>query len=105
MVMEMDYIDRLINVRIDKDLTQKEVANVISKSQQGYDHIEKRRAKLTIEDFIKLCDFYNINPLYFLGYENDIYPLKQQNRIDLFDAVDFFSSYFTSKLSPVISAG
>ena len=76
MVMEMDYIDRLINVRIDKDLTQKEVANVISKSQQGYDHIEKRRTKLTIEDFIKLCDFYNINPLYFLGYENDIYPLK-----------------------------
>ncbi|MBQ7961608.1 MAG: helix-turn-helix transcriptional regulator [Clostridia bacterium] len=72
----MDYIDRLISVRIDKDLTQKEVANVISKSQQGYDHIEKRRAKLTIEDFIKLCDFYNINPLYFLGYENNIYPLK-----------------------------
>lgn len=72
----MDYIDRLINMRIDRDLTQKDVATVISKSQQGYDHIEKRRAKLTIEDFIKLCDFYNVSPLYFLGYKNDIHPLK-----------------------------
>ena len=72
----MDYIDRLINMRIDRDLTQKDVATVISKSQQGYDHIEKRRAKLTIEDFIKLCDFYNVSPLYFLGYENDIHRLK-----------------------------
>lgn len=72
----MDYIDRLINMRIDRDLTQKDVATVISKSQQGYDHIEKRRAKLTIEDFIKLCDFYNVSPLYFLGYENDICHLK-----------------------------
>lgn len=76
MVIKMDYIDRLINIRIDNDLSQKDVAKVISKSQQGYDHIEKRRAKLTIEDFIKLCDFYNVSPLYFLGYENNIIPLK-----------------------------
>ena len=72
----MDYLDKLIAVRIDRDLTQKEIATILDKSQQGYDHIEKRRAKLTIEDFIKLCDFYNINPLYFLGYENDIQKLK-----------------------------
>ena len=64
----MDYLDRLIIERIDRDLSQKTVANVINKSQQGYDHIEKRRAKLTIEDFIKLCDYYNIKPEYFLGY-------------------------------------
>lgn len=64
----MDYIDRLINLRIDNDLTQSEVAKIISKSQQGYDHIEKRRAKLTIEDFMKLCEYYDIDPDYFLGY-------------------------------------
>ena len=72
----MDYIDRLINIRIDRDLTQKEVAIVINKSQQGYDHIEKRRSKLSIEDFITLCNFYNINPLYFLGYESNITKIK-----------------------------
>ncbi len=67
----MDYLDKLISEREDRDLTQKEVGSVINKSQQGYDHIEKRRAKLTIEDFIKLCGFYNIDPNYFLGFIED----------------------------------
>ena len=57
----MDYLDKLIALRIDNDLSQKEVGKVINKSQQGYDHIEKRRAKLAIEDLIKLCEFYNVS--------------------------------------------
>lgn len=57
----MDYLDKLIALRIDNDLSQKEVAAIINKSQQGYDHIEKRRAKLSIEDFVKLCKFYKIS--------------------------------------------
>lgn len=67
----MDYLDRLIAERIDRDLSQKTVGTVINKSQQGYDHIEKRRAKLSIEDFMKLCEYYNISPNYFLGYSNE----------------------------------
>ena len=57
----MDYLERLIALRIDNDLSQKEVAEIINKSQQGYDHIEKRRAKLAIEDFKKLCEFYKVS--------------------------------------------
>lgn len=57
----MDYLDKLIALRIDNDLSQKDVAKIIDKSQQGYDHIEKRRAKLTIEDFKKLCEFYKVS--------------------------------------------
>lgn len=67
----MDYIDRLIALRIDNDYAQKTVASVINKSQQGYDHIEKRRAKLSIEDFMRLCEFYNVKPGYLLGYEKE----------------------------------
>ncbi len=69
--MRMDYIDKLIAQRIDHDLTQREVAAVIHKSQQGYDHIEKRRAKLSIEDFVALCRFYNLHPDYFLGFSSE----------------------------------
>ena len=81
-VMYMDYIDRLTNIRIDSDLTQREVADVINKSQQGYDHIEKRRAKLTIEDFMTLCEFYNIAPDYFLGYCDEKRPLYNRKKCD-----------------------
>ena len=57
----MDYLDKLIALRTDNDLSQKEVGKIIDKSQQGYDHIEKRRAKLAIEDFKKLCEFYKVS--------------------------------------------
>ena len=63
----MDYLDKLIALRTDNDLSQKEVGKIIDKSQQGYDHIEKRRAKLAIEDFKKLCEFYNVSADYFIG--------------------------------------
>ncbi|MBQ3499785.1 MAG: helix-turn-helix transcriptional regulator [Clostridia bacterium] len=67
----MDYLERLISERIDNDLSQKTVAALLNKSQQGYDHIEKRRAKLSIEDFSTLCVFYNVSPEYFLGFVDD----------------------------------
>mgnify|MGYP003322700369 CR=1 FL=1 len=63
----MDYLDKLVALRIDNDLSQKTVGKIINKSQQGYDHIEKRRAKLAIEDLIKLCEFYKISSDELLG--------------------------------------
>ena len=63
----MDYIDRLISLRVDNDLSQKTVGEVINKSQQGYDHIEKRRAQLSIEDFKILCEYYKVSADELLG--------------------------------------
>ena len=55
------------SLREDRDLTQKTVAKIIHKSQQGYNHIQMGRAELKIEDLIKLCDFYNVSADYFIG--------------------------------------
>jgi transcriptional regulator with XRE-family HTH domain len=55
------------NLREDRDLTQREVGQVIQKSQQGYSHIEEGRAELKIEDLIKLCEFYGVTADYFIG--------------------------------------
>lgn len=63
----MDYRERMKALREDKDLTQSQVAKVINKSQQGYNHIEIGRAELKIDDLIKLCDFYNVSADYFIG--------------------------------------
>lgn len=63
----MNYRIRMRNLREDRDLTQKEVAVVINKSQQGYSHIEDGRAELKIEDLIKLCKFYGVSADYFIG--------------------------------------
>ena len=63
----MTYRERMRALREDNDLTQREVAKVINKSQQGYSHIEDGRAELKIDDLIKLCKFYGVTADYFVG--------------------------------------
>lgn len=63
----MNYRLRMRNLREDRNLTQREVAKVINKSQQGYSHIEEGRAELKIDDLIKLCEYYGVSADYFIG--------------------------------------
>ena len=67
----MTYRERMRALREDNDLTQREVAKVINKSQQGYSHIEDGRAELKIEDMIKLCRFYGVSADYFIGIKDE----------------------------------
>ena len=62
-----DYRERLRNLREDRDLTQAELGKLLSKSQQGYNHIETGRAELKIDDLITLCKFYNLSADYLIG--------------------------------------
>jgi transcriptional regulator with XRE-family HTH domain len=65
------YRERMRNLREDNDLTQREVAKIINKSQQGYSHIEEGRAELKIDDMIKLCKFYGVSADYFVGMTDE----------------------------------
>lgn len=66
------YIKRLIDLRIDNDLTQSDVAQVLNKSQQGYAHLENGRANISVDDIIKLCKFYKVSSEYVLGFTDEI---------------------------------
>ncbi len=66
------YIKRLIDLRTDADLTQTDVAKVLNKSQQGYAHLENGRASISVDDIIKLCQFYKVSPEYVLGFTDEI---------------------------------
>jgi transcriptional regulator with XRE-family HTH domain len=66
----MNYRTRLRNIREDNDLTQAEIGKILSKSQQGYNHIEAGRAELKIDDLIKLCQFYDLSADYVIGLTN-----------------------------------
>lgn len=67
----MDYIDRLTNIREDRDIKQEDVAKLLGIKQSAYSKYEKRRTKLQIEDLIILCKFYNVSADYILGFTND----------------------------------
>ena len=68
-VLIMDYIDRLISLREDNDIEQKELAELLGITQSAYSKYEKRRCKMSIEDLIKLCKYYNVSADYVLGLE------------------------------------
>lgn len=70
------YIQRLIDLRTDSDLTQKQVGEVINKSQQGYAHIENGKAQISVDDLITLCNFYNVSPEYVLGFTDEMKRIK-----------------------------
>ena len=76
--VDMDYRERLRNIREDRDLTQAEVGRILQKSQQGYNHIETGRAELKIDDLITLCRFYNLSADYVIGLKNQPSPLKER---------------------------
>lgn len=75
-----DYRTRLRNIREDRDLTQADIGKLLSKSQQGYNHIETGRAELKIEDLIKLCKFYDLSADYMIGLTDNKKTYKQKTK-------------------------
>lgn len=70
----MSYRERLRDLREEHNITQAEIGNLLSKSQQGYNHIEAGRAELKIEDLIKLCQYYDVSADYIIGLID--YPMS-----------------------------
>ena len=73
----MNYRERIKNVREDHDLTQAQVGKLLDKSQQGYNHIERGRAELKIDDLIRLCKFYDLSADYLIGLTDN--PISYKN--------------------------
>ena len=68
---------RLRDLREDHDLTQKELAKLLSFTTSAYSKIERGERTLTAEVLIDLSNFYNVSTDYLLGITD--YP----NKIDI----------------------
>ena len=63
----MYYTRRLKEIREDRDLTQEDLAKVLQVKQQQYQRWESGVNKLSAENLIALCKFYNLSADYLLG--------------------------------------
>ena len=63
----MDYVERLTALRVDRDIVQKEIAELLSCNQPAISKYETHKAKYSVEDIILLCKFYNVSADYILG--------------------------------------
>lgn len=77
----MNYFQNIRNLREDKDLLQKDIAELLGTSQSYYAQYENGKRPLPIEHLIKLCKFYEVSADYILGFTNDPKPHWQQTKI------------------------
>lgn len=71
----MDYVDRLTEIRQDRDINQKEIARILNCQQSAISKYERKIREYKIKDIIKLCEFYNVSADYILGLPDNLpYP-------------------------------
>jgi len=65
---------RLKDLREDRDLSQKNVADFLNISQTNYSKYELAKINIPIESLIKLAYFFDTSIDYILGITNEISP-------------------------------
>lgn len=66
--------ERIRNLREDKDLTQKQVGQLLNMSQTGYNQYEIGKNDIPTKVLIQLAEFYNTSTDYLLGITNESKP-------------------------------
>lgn len=69
-------MNRIRDLREDRDLSQAEIAKVIKTTQQQYSKIETGRSDISGEKLKLLAEFYNVSADYILGLIKEPRPLK-----------------------------
>lgn len=63
----MQYNEKIRALRIDADLKQAHIANLLKTSQSYYSEYELGKRPMPIEHIITLCKFYGVSADYVLG--------------------------------------
>lgn len=67
----MYIYQRLIDLREDKDQTQKQIAEVLGIKQQQYARYETGQFEIKFHQIIELAKYYNVSTDYIAGLTND----------------------------------
>ena len=68
--MKSKYNNRIEDLRIDNDLTQKQVADLLHCQREVYRRYEKGIRELPLSYAIILADYYNVSLDYLVGRNN-----------------------------------
>lgn len=71
-------MNRLKDLREDKELLQKEIAEIIGISQRGYSHYETEENNIPNEVLRKLALYYDTSIDYILGLTNEKKPYPRK---------------------------
>ena len=72
--------ERIRNLREDKDLTQKQLGEILNMSQTGYNQYETGKNDIPTKILINLSEFYNTSIDYLLGITDEKAPYKRTKK-------------------------
>lgn len=74
----MLYYERIRAVREDRDLSQKDIADILHVAQRTYSDYETGKTRIPVESLIILAKYYNLSLDYLTGISNvkTPYPKK-----------------------------
>ena len=64
------YVDRIRELREDRDKTQSEIARYLGTTQQVYSRYEKGENEMPVRHIVALCRYYKVSADYILGLSN-----------------------------------
>lgn len=68
----MYYYRRLRDLREDHDLSQSDIAEVLSMKQQQYSNYESGRREIPVHHLITLANYYNVTIDYLVGRTDNL---------------------------------
>lgn len=68
---------RIKDLREDRDITQKEIADYLNIKQNTYSQYENGQRQIPIDSLVKLAYYYNTSLDYMLELTNEIKPYKR----------------------------
>lgn len=71
---------RIKELRKDKDLLQKEIAEILRITQRNYSYLETGKTDIPTDILIKLSYFYDISIDYILGLTDEIKPYPRTKK-------------------------
>ena len=71
---------RIKNLREDKDLTQKQLSQLLNISQVAYSYYELNKRAIPLELLSRLADFYNTSVDYLLYRTDEVLPYPKKHK-------------------------
>ncbi|MBQ2861088.1 MAG: helix-turn-helix transcriptional regulator [Peptococcaceae bacterium] len=75
--------NRIKELREDKDLKQKDLAEYLRVAQNSYSNYENGNRECPIELLVQLSNYYQVNLEYLLGLTDEPTPLPPSKRLNL----------------------
>ena len=72
-------MNRLREIREDRDLTQEEVGKILGLQHSSYSDYERGKCDINTKNLIKLALFYNVSIDYILYLTDERIPHKRKN--------------------------